>query len=462
MPNLTQKTNGAAIAFMAMGAFWFVVGTSYGMVSAIHLLAPEFFNNIPWLVFGRSRPVHVNTVLFGFVANTLIGAGLYYVPALLRTRLWSERLGWLGCLFWNLAVLSGPFTFSFGLTQGREYTEYLWIFDVSIMLAILLTIYNLVMTIVARREPLLYVSIWYFVAAFLWTAGVYPVGNVMWRPATGALPGLLDSIFLWFYGHDIVGLLLTPLALGAAYFVIPRVTRTPIYSYTISVFGFWSLVALYTHIGGHHILQAPIPGWLKTVSVVDSAAMAVPVIPVIANLWLTARRRGGIVWNDPAGRWVMAGTVWYLITCIQGPIQSLPSLQRVTHFNNWNIGHAHIAVLGFSGFIALGAMWHVLPLAAKRKVYSDRLVNLQFGLVMFGLAGFFAVLTIAGLIQGGGWYNAEMLYRVLPELPVYMGLRVVLGVLIITGAVVGFVNLIMTLKYGEPFEPIPLEESRCE
>ncbi len=458
MLRFTTKTNSVALAFLTAGAIWFVVGTLYGLVSAIHLLSPEFFNNIPWLVFGRVRPVHVNTVLFGFVANVLIGCGMYYVPALLQTHLWSERLGWASWFFWNLTVLSGPFTFSFGLTQGREYTEYLWIFDVSIMLGIILAIFNLIMTITIRKETLLYVSIWYFVGAFLWTAGVYPIGNVMWRPSTGALPGLLDSIFLWFYGHDIVGLLLTPLAVGAAYYVIPRVTRTPIYSYTISVFGFWSLVALYTHIGGHHILQAPIPNWLKTISVVDSAAMVVPVIPVIANIWLTARQRSGIVWNAPPGRWVMAGTVWYLITCIQGPVQSLPSLQRVTHFNNWNIGHAHIAVLGFSGFIALGALWHILPLAAKRKVYSAKLINLQFGLVMFGLVGFFAVLTIAGLIQGGGWYNAEMLYRVLPEIPVYMGLRALFGVSIITAAFIGLYNLIMTLKCGEPFEPLPLEE----
>jgi len=459
MMEFTKKTNSASIAFLVAGAVWFAFGTIYGLIAAIHLLAPEFFNNISWLVFGRTRPIHINTLLFGFVSETLIGCGLYYVPALLRTKLWSEKLGWASWLFWNLAVVSGPFTFSFGLTQGREYAEYLWIFDVSVVLSVVLMIYNLIMTIGNRREPLLFVSIWYFVGTFLWTAGVYPIGNVMWHPQTGALPGILDSIFLWFYGHDVIGLLLTPLAVGAAYFVIPRVTRTPIYSYTMSVFGFWALVALYTHIGGHHVLQAPIPGWLKTVSIVDSAAMVVPVVPVIANLWLTARKRSGIVWNDPAGRWVMAGTVWYLITAIQGPVQSLPSLQKVTHFNNWTVGHAHIAVLGFSGFIALGALWHILPLVCKRKVYSNNLVNLQFGLVTFGLAGFFSVLTIAGLIQGGAWFNAEMLYRVLAELPVYMGLRALLGIFIITGAFIGLFNVIMTLKYGEPFEPAELEES---
>src|SRR5512140_2607913 len=137
MFEFTRKPNSAALAWLTGGAVWFVVGTLYGMTSAIELVSPEFFNNIPWVVFGRARPIHVNTVLLGFVASTLIGCGMYYVPALLRTRLWSEPLGWASFFFWNLAILSGPFTFSFGITQGREYAEYIWIFDVSIVLLIL-------------------------------------------------------------------------------------------------------------------------------------------------------------------------------------------------------------------------------------------------------------------------------------------------------------------------------------
>lgn len=458
MLSFTKKPQSAAVAFMVGGSFWFLVGTLYGLVSAIHLMAPEFFNNIPWLVFGRTRPVHVNTVIFGFVAPTLIGAALYYVPALLRTRLWSERLGWVSFVLWMVTVLSGPLTFSQGLSQGREYAEYIWIFDIILILAVAALIVNLVMTIAQRKENTLYVSVWYVVGAMLWTAAVYPIGNVIWHPDTGALSGLLDSVFLWFYGHNLVGLLLTPLAIGAAYFVIPRVTRTPLYSHTLSLIGFWTLVALYSHIGGYHILQAPIPNLLKTISVVDSIAMIVPVATVLANLWLTARGRDGSLWADPAGRFVMAGTIWYAITCIQGPVQSLPSVQKITHFSNWVIGHSHIAVLGFSGFIALGALWHVLPLASGRRLYSGKLVNLQFGLVLFGLIGFFAVLTTAGLIQGEGWRNGELVYRVLPEIAPYMVLRAALGTFIISSAVVGLLNVVMTLRRGEPFTPGPLEE----
>jgi len=450
MLSFTRRENGPALAFLVAGSVWLLGGTLYGLFGAIDLVAPEFFNNIPALVFGRARPVHVNTVFLGFAAGTLIGAAFYYVPRLLRTSLWSGSLAWVSFVFWNLAVLSGPLTFPFGWTQGREYAEYVWIADVSVMLALVTVIVNLVMTVARRRENLLYVSVWYVLGAAVWTAGVYPIGNVMWHPSTGALPGLMDSVALWFYGHNVVGLLLTPLAIAAAYFILPRVTRTPLYSHTLSLVGFWTLVVIYTHIGGHHILQTPIPNWLKTISVVDSLAMFVPVFTVLANIWLTVRGKGGALWSDPAGRWVMTGTIWYLVVCVQGPLQSLPQVQRLTHFTNWVIGHAHIAVLGFAGFIALGTLWHVLPLASGRRIWSSRLVNLQWGLVLFGIVGFVVVLTAAGLVQGAGWNSGETVYRVLPQIAVYMTLRILLGIFIIAGATVGLWNVVMTLRRGEP------------
>lgn len=454
--NFINAPQAASLAFMVAGAAWFVVGAVYGFVSAIHLVAPELFPHVGWLVFGRERPVHVNTMLYGFVGTMLIGAGLYYLPALLRTKLFSEPLAWVAFFFWNLTVASGPLGFAFGHTQGREYNEYVWLADVSLVLAVLCLIVNTVLTIASRNERQLYVSVWYFTATFLWTACNYPLGNVMWHPATGAMPGLIDSIFLWFWGHNLPGLLITPLATGAAYFVIPRITRTPLNSHTLSLLGFWLLVALYTHIGGHHILQSPIPNWLKTVSVVDSISMVLPVSIVVMNLWMTARHVGGRVWSDPAGRLVMGGIAWYIITCIQGPLQSLPFLQRVTHFNNWTVAHAHIAMLGFGGYIALGAMWHIVPLLSGRELHSKKLVNLQFGLITFGLAGFFLVLTAAGLVQGTAWHNGETVLRVLPQLAPFMVSRAALGVFILAGSVIGLYNLLMTLNRGEVVEARPV------
>ena len=446
MFEFTKKPNSAALAFIIGGSVWFVVGTIYGLFSALHLMAPEFIENVPALVFGRTRPIHINTVLYGFTVSTLIGVGLYYMPALLKRTLWSEPLGWISFVLWNITVLSGPLTFSFGLSQGREYQEYLWIFDVSLVLAVIGLSVNLIMTILKRVENHLYVSVWYFVSSFLWIGGSYFLGNVMWNPPSGALPGILDSIFLWFYGHVLPGLLLTPLAIGAAYFVVPRVTKTPLYSHTLSIIGFWTLVTFYSHIGGHHLLQAPIPAWLKTISIVDSMLMFIPVIIVIVNIWMTWRGKEGRIMRDVAGKWVVLGIFWYLLTGAQGSLQSLPQVQKITHFNNWVIGHAHIAVLGFSAFIAIGAVWHVIPLITGRKLFSEKLANLEFYLVMIGLTGFFVVLTIAGLIQGEAWYNGETIYRVLPQLNAYMVLRAVSGLFIITGSFLHFYNIIMSVR----------------
>jgi cbb3-type cytochrome oxidase subunit 1 len=199
-------------------------------------------------------------------------------------------------------------------------------------------------------------------------------------------------------------------------------------------------------------LQAPIPNWLRTISAVDSMAMIIPVATVLFNLWLTPRGRTGFLWNDPGGRFVFVGSIWYLITCIQGPIQSLPSVQTITHFSNWTIGHAHIAVVGFAAFSAIGGLWHILPLVTGRQIYSPRLVSVQFGLVMVGLVGFFAVLTAAGLTQGLAWNAGETVYRVLPQIAIYMTLRALLGILIITSAGLMFYNVVMTVWRGKPVE----------
>ena len=446
-----KPTINVAVAFMVTGAIMFFIGTIFGLISAIHLVAPDLLNSYSILVFSRNRPSHVNTVIYGFVAETLIGAGLHYFPALLHTRLWSEKLGWASYILWNTTVISGPICFSMGYSQGREYAEYLWFFDLTLIAAVFLMIVNLIMTIAHRHENFLYVSVWYFLATFLWTAGHYAIGNVIWHPNTGAASGMVDSIWLWFYGHNLVGLLLTPLAVGAMLYVLPRVTRTPLYSHTLSILGFWTLVALYSHIGAHHILYAPIPAWLKVISEVDSGAMAIPVIIVLFNLWMTARGRGGSLLQDPAGRFIVASSIWYFLTGLQGSFQAIAFIQRVTHFNNWTVGHAHIAVLGFSGFAALGALWHVLPDATGLRLYSRRLVHLQFWLIVTGLSGFFVVLTIAGLIQGGSWYLGETVYRVLPQLAPYMFARALFGVTIFAGATLGLYNIYMTFREKRPY-----------
>jgi cytochrome c oxidase cbb3-type subunit 1/cytochrome c oxidase cbb3-type subunit I/II len=313
--------------------------------------------------------------------------------------------------------------------------------------------YNLIMTVARRKEPILYVSIWYILAAVVLTGSTYCIGNVVWKPNSGALLGIPDAIILWFYGHNIFGLLLTPLALAVAYYVIPIATRNPLYSHTLSLLGFWGLLVVYTHIGTHHLLQVPVPTWLKVIAITDSVAMVIPVMVFLINIWYTVRGKLGEIHADIGAKFVFAGTIFYFFVSIQGSIMSLPQVQRVTHFNNWVVGHAHVGVLGFAAMTALGGLYFVLPRITGRPLFSNILAELQYWLVLLGVIGFTSVLTIVGLIQGNAWLNGETIYRTLPEIHLYYVLRVAIGFLIMSAAYIGVYNVFRTLFFNPGAKP---------
>jgi cytochrome c oxidase cbb3-type subunit 1/cytochrome c oxidase cbb3-type subunit I/II len=424
------------------------IGTLFGLTSAIELIAPDLLGNIPWLVFGRIRAVHTNVVIFGFVTPGLLAVAFYILPRLLRTELYSEKLGMMTLFLWNVILVSIVVTLAMGFTQGREYAEAIWIIDVLVAVAFGLIFLNLIMTVRQRKEPILYVSVWYICAAIILSALVYLIGNVIWIPGPGALKGIPDAIILWFYGHNVLGLLLTPLAVAVAYYVIPSACRSPLYSHTLSLVGFWVLLVIYSHIGTHHLLQVPAPTWLKVIAIVDSVGMIIPVFIVLINLWYTAKGKLGEIHADIGAKFVFTGTIIYLFTCIQGPLQSLPQVQRLTHFTNWVVAHAHMGILGFSGMIALGGIYYILPKITGKPLYSRMLADFQYWLVLIGLSGFMVSLTIAGLIQGNGWLNGETIYRILPQIHHYNVVRASMGLMIVVGALIGLYNIGRTLFFN--------------
>ncbi len=444
----TTETYATAKGFCLTSGLWMAVATFMGLLGALELVAPDLTEGIGWLVFGRVRPIHINLVLFGFVTPGMIGAAFYYMPRLLRTELYSERLGVATVVLWNITLVALVVTLAAGYTQGREYAEMIWPVDMMVVAVFVLVFINMVKTVMARKEPILYVSVWYILAALVLTSVTFSLGNVIWRPNTGALVGIPDAILLWFYGHNVFGLLLTPLSAGVAYYVIPRVCRTPLYSHTLSLVGFWSLIVVYTHIGTHHLLQVPVPTWLKVISIVDSVAMVIPVMAFLINIWYTAKGKLGEIHADIGAKFVFTGTIMYFFVSIQGSMMALPDVQRVTHFNNWVVAHAHVGVLGFAGMITLGGIYYVLPKIAKKPLYSRFLADFQYWMVLIGVVGFTIVLTIVGLIQGNAWLNGETVYRVLPQMHVYYVTRAALGVMIFTSAAVGFYNIVRTLYFN--------------
>jgi len=437
-----------AKGFCLTSAIWMVIATSMGLLGATELMAPDLTENIGWLVFGRVRPIHVNLVLFGFVTPGLLAAAFYYVPRLLRTELYSEKLGFITVLAWNVTLVFAVVSLALGYSQGREYAEMIWPVDILVVLAFTLVFVNLIMTVARRKEPILYVSVWYACAAVVLTAVTFALGNVVWRPNSGSLVGIPDAILLWFYGHNVFGLLLTPLSAGVAYYVIPRACRAPLYSHTLSLFGFWSLLVVYTHIGTHHLLQVPVPTWLKVISIVDSVAMVIPVMAFLINIWYTAKGKLGEIHADIGAKFVFTGTIMYFFVSIQGSMMALPDVQRVTHFNNWVVAHAHVGVLGFAGMIALGGLYYILPRITGKPLYSRFLADFQYWLILIGVIGFTVVLTIVGLIQGNAWLNGETVYRVLPEMHVYYVTRASIGLVIFSSAILGLYNILRSIFFN--------------
>jgi cytochrome c oxidase cbb3-type subunit 1/cytochrome c oxidase cbb3-type subunit I/II len=202
---------------------------------------------------------------------------------------------------------------------------------------------------------------------------------------------------------------------------------------------------VYTHIGTHHLLQVPVPTWLKVIAIVDSVGMVIPVMVFLINIWYTAKGKLGEVHADIGAKFIFTGTIMYFFVSMQGSMMALPQVQRVTHFNNWVVGHAHIGVLAFSGMIALGGLYYILPRIAGKPLYSRFLADFQYWLILMGVSGFTVVLTIVGLIQGNAWLNGETVYRVLPEIHIYYVIRASLGVMIFSGALIGLYNIGRTL-----------------
>ncbi len=438
-----EKEFQPVAGFFFSSACWFFIATVWGLFLASAMIAPDLFlfHNNPSLVFGRLRPIHTNSMIFGFVGSALIGAVYYFVPRLVRAPLHSPAAGRLALWIWNLAVAAGSVTLAMGYTQSREYAEWIWPVDIMLLLSLAITFFNLLKTVSGREEDLLYVSVWYALGALVFTFFIYFFGNAVWNPATGAITGMPDGILAWFYGHGIVGLFLTPLAVGLAYYVVPIATGAPLFSHALSLVGFWTILMFYPHIGTHHLLQTPAPTWLKIVAITGSIAMLIPVITVLVNLWLTMKGRLQHLHKDVGAKFVFAGLVWYLLVCLQGPFQALPSVQRVTHLTNWVVAHSHIAVLGFAGFIGIGGIYFILPRITGKAPYSRKLADIQYWLLLTGLTGFFAVLTFAGLIQGSAWLSGNVVYKVLPELHVYWVWRAGFGALISTGAAIGVYNI---------------------
>jgi len=431
---------------MLSAAVWIIFGVLMGLILALEFVFPDMFRGIPWLVFSRLRQAHTNTVMFAFLSGGMMGLWLYIVPQLTGRRLWSELLGNICVLLWNVFVLIGVVGLLNAQSQSREYAEMVWIVDIGVMLVLILNLINIYMTISKRVERKLYVSLWYIAGSLIWMPMLYFIGNVMWNPPTGALTGIDDAIFNWFYGHNVLGLWFTTGLLPVIYYVVPKETRTPLYSHLLSLIAFWGIAFFYTGVGAHHLLWAPIPYWLKTIAVADSIGMILPVVAFMMNIFLTMRGNWNRFFSSIPLRFIITGWAAYILVSYQGSHQALRGINLLTHFTQYVPGHAHLSLLFFAASVVIGGMYFVIPRMYKIHIYSRTLANVQYSFFVIGFAFFFTGFLLTGLVQGTAWIHQGLpIWSVLPGLRPYMALRAMGGALLVVSFILFTFNIFATM-----------------
>lgn len=445
------KENSASKNFMLTAALWLVIGVTMGLILALQFVFPDLFRGIPWLVFSRLRQAHTNTVMFAWLSGGMMGLWLYIVPQLTGRKLWSEALGNLCVLLWNIALLVGIVGILLSYTQSREYAELIWIIDVAVLIVLILNLVNLYVTIANRVERKLYVSLWYISGTLIWMPALYFIGNVMWNIPSGALTGIDDTIFNWFYGHNVLGLWFTTGLLPVIYYVVPKETRTPLYSHFLSLVAFWGIAFFYTGVGGHHLLWAPIPYWLKTIAVADSIGMILPVAAFMVNIFMTMRGNWNRFVTSIPLRFIVTGWAAYILVSYQGSHQALRGINLITHFTQYVPGHAHLSLLFFAASVIIGGIYFALPRMLNCRLYSRPLANVQYSLYVVGFTFFFGGFLLTGLVQGTNWVHQGLpVWSVLPGLRPYMALRAMGGALVVTSFILFTINVFATILSRRP------------
>lgn len=402
---MTKYDDGPVKAMLYPAMIFMVLGMTLGVFIAFNgLVFPDYFAG-EYVHFGRIRPVHVSTVLYLWLISANIGLFYFFVPRLAGVSIWSPKVAYIGAVFWWAGLIIGIYSLPTGTNFGWEYAEIPhfvgWI-PVKFMItaAIILLGVNVFMTVAIRKNEKLYVSLWYAMgtvvwALFTWIAGTYVINFV---------PGGISRVNIsFFYVHNLVGLIFTPMGLAIIYYFLPKISNAPIYSHRLSMIGFWSIAFVYAWIGAHHIIHGPISQWLQTVSIIFSIWLFIPVWTVVTNLFMTLKNDWSAYLESVPIRFLIMGTMFYLLTCIQGPLMAVRNINEITSKTDWVIGHSHISLYATFTFFALAGFYYVIPAITGKALWSEKLANLHFSLNMLGSIPFLAALWVGGFWQGLLW-----------------------------------------------------------
>ncbi|MEO8484258.1 MAG: cbb3-type cytochrome c oxidase subunit I [Acidobacteriota bacterium] len=384
--------------YVGSATVWLVLGTLVGEYLGIKFVAPDI-DHVSWLSFGRLRPVHTNTVFWGWSSLAMIGMSLYVVPKTSRRRLFSFPLAYLSLALINASVLVGDVLLMSGINNGgQEYREYIWPVQAVFATGVVLVAYNLMRTIATRNLDEIYISNWYIMGGLLWTIALLVIAYLPWYQQNG----ISETVIQGFYMHMGVGMWFTPIVLGLTYYTLPRLLNKPIYSYSLGVLAFWTQMVFYTMIGAHHFVFAPIPWWLQTVAIIFSVGMVVTLVAGTGNFLLTMRGSRHAIGRSYSLPFILAGVLAYFLFSFQGTLEAFRSFQALWHFTNYTVAHSHLTMYGFVAFLIWGTVYGLVPRMTGREPTAV-FVGIHFWFALIGYLMYSVALMVGGTMQGRNW-----------------------------------------------------------
>ncbi len=467
MNSASQQTYNYDVVrqFAIMTIVWGVVGMLVGVFIAAQLVWPALNFDIAWLSFGRLRPLHTNAVVFAFGGCALFSTSYYVVQRTCHVRLWSDKLAAFTFWGWQLVILSAVVTLPMGITSSKEYAELEWPIDILITLVWVAYAVVFFGTLMRRRIKHIYVANWFF-GAFILTVAILHVFNSLAFPISltksySVYAGVQDAMVQWWYGHNAVGFFLTAGFLGIMYYFIPKQVNQPVYSYRLSVVHFWAILFTYIWAGPHHLHYTALPDWTQSIGMVFSLILLAPSWGGMINGIMTLSGAWHKLRTDPVLKFLVVSVSFYGMSTFEGPMMAIKTVNALSHYTDWTIGHVHSGALGWVGMISMGAMYHMIPRLFNREIYSVKLIDTHFWLATIGIVLYITAMWISGIMQGLMWRavneDGTLIYSFVETVdamhPYYL-IRLLGGLIYLSGMLLMAYNIFQTVRSGSRHEAL--------
>jgi cytochrome c oxidase cbb3-type subunit I len=448
--------------FAIMAVVWGVIGTLIGVLIASLLVWPELGTGIPELSFGRLRPLHVSLVIFGFGGCALFATSYYVVQRTCQARLYGDKIASFSFWVWQTVLVGAVISLPLGYTQGKEYGELEWPIDVLILVSWAAYAVSFFGTISHRKIRHIYVANWFYGAFIIAFALLHIVESASipagWFKSYSAYAGVQDAMVQWWYGHNAIGFYLTAGFLGMMYYFVPKQAERPVYSYSLSIVHFWALIFTYMWAGPHHLHYTALPDWTQSLGMVLSLILFAPSWGGMINGIMTLSGAWHKLRTDPILRFLIVSLSFYGMSTFEGPMMAIKTVNALSHYTDWTVGHVHSGALGWVGFISIGSLYFLIPrLFGQKQMYSVKAIEVHFWMATIGVVLYIAALWIAGVMEGLMWRamnpDGTLAYTFVESVkakPPYYITRTLGGFLYMSGLALMLWNTIKTARMGEP------------